>query len=207
MVLRAEQPRDLAPRLRSLADIGLRHVEIAWGPHPHWVAQCLELRQAFPELCFGAASVCNLPALRMVREAGLSFAMAPVLSPELWQEACRVGLALVPGVFSPSEVHQAQNLGCPAVKLFPASRLGPGYWGQLRPPLGNLPFCIAAGGLGPADVGDWLASGVDAVALGGRLEDPGALERLRALVTQLRGSAAAAASASSASPLPYQRLH
>jgi 2-dehydro-3-deoxyphosphogluconate aldolase/(4S)-4-hydroxy-2-oxoglutarate aldolase len=56
------------------------------------------------------------------------------------------------------------------VKLFPAATVGPGYWRRLAAPLGeSLPFCIAAGGLGPADVMTWLEAGVDAVALGSSL--------------------------------------
>ncbi|SBO43622.1 2-dehydro-3-deoxyphosphogluconate aldolase [Cyanobium sp. NIES-981] len=204
MVLRAEQPLELVPRLTALAALGLRHVEIAWQNHPRWVAQCLELRHVFPQLRLGAASVCSLPALQMVQEAGLSFAMSPVLSPELWCEARRSGLALVPGVYTPSEVQQARALGCPAVKLFPASALGPHYWRQLRAPLGDLPFCIAAGGLRPADVLPWLDAGVEAVALGGGLDGPGGVECLRSLLGRLPPSPPA--SAPPGSPL-HQRLH
>jgi 2-dehydro-3-deoxyphosphogluconate aldolase/(4S)-4-hydroxy-2-oxoglutarate aldolase len=58
------------------------------------------------------------------------------------------------------------------VKLFPAVSVGIDHWRRLREPLGTpLPFCIAAGGLGPADVASWLAAGVDAVALGSALGD------------------------------------
>lgn len=203
VVLRAEQPLELVPRLKALAVMGLRHVEIAWQSHPRWVVQCLELQQAFPEIRFGAASVCSLPALRMVLQARLAFAMSPVLSAELWQEACRLGVALVPGVFTPSEVQLARALGCPAVKLFPASSLGPHYWGQLRAPLGDLPFCIASGGLAPEDVSTWLAAGVEAVALGGRLDRPEGLTDLRAVLGQLARPATSARPDSS----PHQRLH
>jgi len=73
-------------------------------------------------------------------------------------------------VMSPTEVCQARALGCRLVKLFPAATVGPGYWRRLAAPLGeSLPFCIAAGGLGPADVMTWLEAGVDAVALGSSL--------------------------------------
>jgi 2-dehydro-3-deoxyphosphogluconate aldolase/(4S)-4-hydroxy-2-oxoglutarate aldolase len=47
-----------------------------------------------------------------------------------------------------------------------------------------LPFCIAAGGLRPADLSAWFASGVEAVALGSTLFDeqdllpPGHAEQL-----------------------------
>jgi 2-dehydro-3-deoxyphosphogluconate aldolase/(4S)-4-hydroxy-2-oxoglutarate aldolase len=68
----------------------------------------------------------------------------------------------------------AVRAGAAAVKLFPASALGPGYWRSLAGPLGPLPFCIAAGGLRADDVPAWLAAGVDAVALGNSLFVDGA---------------------------------
>jgi len=170
VVLRAEQPLALRSTLARLDDLGVRHVEIAWSPqHANWSAQCRELVAAFPALCFGAASVCTSEALQAVADAGLSFAVSPVLQPGLLRQAAQLGLTLVPGVFSPSEVSAAMALGCAMVKLFPAASLGPAYWRRLAGPLGPLPFCIAAGGLGPADLPLWLASGVDAVAIGGEL--------------------------------------
>ena len=172
VVLRAEQPLALRPALARLDGLGVRHVEIAWSPHHfNWSAQCRQLAAEFPALCIGAASVCSIAALQAVADAGLSFAVSPVLQPALLRHAAQLGLTLVPGVFSPSEVSAAMALGCAMVKLFPATSLGPSYWRRLAGPLGPLPFCIAAGGLGPADLPVWLASGVDAVALGGELSD------------------------------------
>jgi len=169
VVLRADQPRDLCGSLERLFDAGVRHVEIAWSEHPHWSSQCASLIEQFPDLCFGAASIVSTQALDAVAEAGLSFAVSPVLDSDLLHQADRLGIMLVPGVFSPSEVHHARRLGCAMVKLFPAAVVGCGYWQRLRSPLGKLPFCIAAGGLGAHELDAWLASGVDAVALGGSL--------------------------------------
>jgi 2-dehydro-3-deoxyphosphogluconate aldolase/(4S)-4-hydroxy-2-oxoglutarate aldolase len=180
VVLRADRPLDLQPSLKRLADLGVRHVEIAWSPrNPDWAAQCRQLVMDFPGLQVGAASVCTAAALEDVAQAGLGFAVSPVLEPAMLRRAAHLGLTLVPGVFSPSEVWQAIALGCPMVKLFPAVSLGPAYWRRLAGPLGPLPFCIAAGGLGPGDLPTWLDAGVDAVALGGELASDEAWTALR----------------------------
>lgn len=113
--------------------------------------------------------------------AGCRYAVSPVLDAKLQHQAAALDLVLVPGVMTPSEVHGARRLGCRLVKLFPAVSVGRHHWRRLRQPLGApLPFCIAAGGLSPADVLPWLAAGVDAVALGSglstaldALEEPG----------------------------------
>ena len=108
-------------------------------------------------------------ALNDLSRLDLSYAMAPCWCPELVERARALGVLLVPGVFSPSEVHQAMRFGCRVVKLFPAANLGPGYWGRLQAPLGPLPFVIAAGGLEVSDIPVWLEAGHGAVALGRRV--------------------------------------
>ncbi len=170
-----------------------------------WSQGCLSLAAAFPALRLGAASVKAPAQLEAVAAGGLAYAVSPIFDPGLLQRARQLGLTLVPGVQSPTELHQAQNWGCGIVKLFPARPLGPTYWASLAGPLGPLPFCIAAGGLACADVLPWLEQGVDAVALGGRLfpaapgpgkepgassleGDPGHLDpQLAGLVRQLAG--------------------
>ena len=156
--------------------MGLVHVELAVEASRAWSEDLSDLASEFPALRLGAASVTCLDHLEAVAAAGLAYAVSPILDPELLNRARQLGLTLVPGVQSPTEVHQAQKWGCGIVKLFPARPLGPSYWGSLAGPLGPLPFCIAAGGLACADVLPWLEQGVDAVALGGRLfaQAPGA---------------------------------
>lgn len=178
VVLRAVEPLALSAALARLVAIGVRHVEIAWSDHRHWPAQCSALIERFPGVWFGAASIVSSQALRAVAESSLSFAVSPVLDPDLLEQAARLGITLVPGVLTPSEVHHARRLGCSMVKLFPASAVGSGYWQRLHAPLGALPFCIAAGGLAADDVDEWLAAGVDAVALGASLVGDQAWSRL-----------------------------
>lgn len=172
MVLRPATPLAAVEQLRQLRSLGVRHVEIAWQPQPGWVEEMAALVAGFPELELGAASVCEVLGVAAAAAAGCRYAVSPVLDPELLAAATERALLLVPGVMTASEVHRARGLGCRLVKLFPAVSVGIGHWRRLREPLGEpLPFCIAAGGLGPAEVAPWLAAGVDAVALGSGLGD------------------------------------
>ena len=189
MVLRAYDLLELLPCLERLQELGVQHVELAWSSHPRWVDQAIELRQRFAHLRLGAASVVDLAGLKAAAAAGLGYAVSPVLDRDLIEAAMALRLQFVPGVMSPSEVHLARLWGCSIVKLFPAAALGRSYWQRLAAPLAGadgLPFCIAAGGLGPADVEPWLAAGVDAVALGGSLVNPAEWEALARLVERLR---------------------
>ncbi len=174
-VLRPASPLGAISAIEVLQNAGLRHIEIAWNDSPRWSRECLHLQHRFPDLLLGAASICTAGALEGVAEAGFRFAVSPILDSALLERAAALGITLVPGVLTPSEVHRAHQLGCSIVKLFPAASMGTGYWRQLAGPLGPLPFCIAAGGLAPADLPGWLAAGVDAVALGTSLFQPPAL--------------------------------
>ena len=185
VVLRPSKPLQAIAGLERLHQLGVQHVEIAWQPAPGWAAQMAELVRLFPDLALGVASVCEPRALQEAAEAGCRYAVSPVLEPALLAAAAVHDLVLVPGVMTPSEVHSARRLGCPLVKLFPAVSVGIHHWRRLREPLGApLPFCIAAGGLGLADVRPWLAAGVDAVALGSGLADPAVAEGLAALLAE-----------------------
>ena len=204
-VLRPRTVQQAHRQLEKLQAVGLVHVELAVEASRTWSEGCLSLAAAFPALHLGAASVTTPEQLEAGAAGGLAYAVSPIFDPQLLQRAGQLGLTLVPGVHSPTEVHQAQRLGCPIVKLFPARPLGPTYWASLAGPLGPLPFCIAAGGLACADVLPWLQQGVDAVALGGRLfvaplapgQEPGAAPldqdpehldpQLAGLVRQLAG--------------------
>ena len=194
LVIRPE-PDDLSPSgsdsalLKQVQDLyaaGLRHLEVAWLHQPGWMPFMQRLQHDCPGLNLGAASVTSSEALTALSRLHLRYAMAPCWCPELVEQARGLGVLLVPGVFSPTEVHQASRLGCRVVKLFPAANLGPAYWGRLRAPLGPLPFVIAAGGLEVRDIPVWLEAGHGAVALGRRVV--GSPQAFEALLDWLRRS-------------------
>ena len=168
-VLRPGSPAQAQRQIDAVAAAGFHHVELAWSEERWWLELLQALPNRWPDLRFGVAGVRFAEQLVVAHRQGLRFAMSPISCPLMWEQADALDLTLVPGVFSPTEVHRAGARG--AVKLFPAASLGPSYWRQLRGPMAPLPFCIAAGGLRPADLSAWFASGVDAVALGSTLFD------------------------------------
>jgi len=80
---------------------------------------------------------------------------------------------------SPTEIVLATRLGAPAVKLFPAARLGSAYVRDLRGPLPDLRL-IATGGVFAGNAAEFLEAGCIAVAAGGALAtgDPDAARAL-----------------------------
>ncbi|WP_269078368.1 beta/alpha barrel domain-containing protein [Leifsonia xyli] len=60
---------------------------------------------------------------------------------------------------------RAVELGAAAVKVFPASLIGPGYLKDLRGPFPSIPF-VPSGGLDAGNAGAWIAAGALAATAG-----------------------------------------
>ena len=172
-VLAVLRPRDADQaerQIAAVAAVGLRHIEISWSAQAWWAPFVGSLSACWPGIRFGVAGLCHPNQIEPLVQLGIGFAMSPIGCSTMLERANALGITLVPGVFSPTEVWRfSGDAGPGLVKLFPAAVLGPAYWRQLRNPLADLPFCIAAGGLSPADITPWLAAGVQAVALGSSL--------------------------------------
>jgi 2-dehydro-3-deoxyphosphogluconate aldolase/(4S)-4-hydroxy-2-oxoglutarate aldolase len=82
--------------------------------------------------------------------------------------AADLGVAMIPGVHTPTEMLRAHEDGAPLLKLFPAPAGGPSY---LRSVLGPLPFLkiVPTNGVDESNIAAWLAAGAWAVGLVGPL--------------------------------------
>jgi 2-dehydro-3-deoxyphosphogluconate aldolase/(4S)-4-hydroxy-2-oxoglutarate aldolase len=72
---------------------------------------------------------------------------------------------VIAGCLTPTEIMAALSAGAHAVKLFPASAVGPGYVKALRGPFPGLKV-IPTGGIRPDDVDRWIEAGAIAVGIG-----------------------------------------
>lgn len=116
----------------------------------------------------GAGTITEAQHAHLAVDAGAQFLVSPGFEPELWDTMASTGLPALPGVLTPSEVLRALRAGATAVKLFPASVVGPGYLAALRGPFPGVTF-VPTGGLTAASMTAWLEAGALAVGLGGAL--------------------------------------
>lgn len=82
------------------------------------------LRDSRPDLVIGAGTVKNSQQLAQVLAAGAQFVVSPGTDGTMIEQANNQGVALVPGVMTPSDIMTAENLGLNTVKLFPAGLAG-----------------------------------------------------------------------------------
>jgi 2-dehydro-3-deoxyphosphogluconate aldolase/(4S)-4-hydroxy-2-oxoglutarate aldolase len=141
------------------------------------------------EFVVGAGTVLSVNAARRAVDAGATFLVSPHTDPAIVEWASSHGVPVLPGAFTATEVLAAWTAGASAVKLFPASVLGPAGLRELRGPLPDIPF-IPTGGVRAETVADFVAAGAVAIGAGSWLVGDGGAtgigERGRQLVEAVR---------------------
>jgi 2-dehydro-3-deoxyphosphogluconate aldolase/(4S)-4-hydroxy-2-oxoglutarate aldolase len=116
-------------------------------------------------LSIGAGTVLSVPAARRALAAGASFLVAPHLDVEVVGWAVGRGAPMLPGAATPTEVLAAWRAGAAAVKVFPASSLGPSFLRELRGPFPDIPL-QPTGGITVDAAGEFVRAGAIAVGMG-----------------------------------------
>ena len=117
------------------------------------------------EMTIGAGTVLSIEAARRALDAGATFLVMPHTDPALVRWAATEGTPAFPGAATPSEILAAWRAGAAAVKLFPASVVGPGFLREFRGPFPDIPL-VPTGGVTAETAGDYIRVGAIAVGLG-----------------------------------------
>jgi 2-dehydro-3-deoxyphosphogluconate aldolase/(4S)-4-hydroxy-2-oxoglutarate aldolase len=153
-----ELPRaeDAVPLAGALIAGGLSCVEITLRT-PGAVEGIRAIRAAYPEILLGAGTVLSEVQLETAIAAGADFAVAPGTNRAVVEASLGLGLPILPGVSTPSEVEAAMGLGLRALKLFPAELLGgAAFVRALCGPYRDVEF-VPTGSITPATLPGYLA--------------------------------------------------
>ena len=145
-------------------------------------------------LLVGAGTVITLEQVSMTYNAGGHYLVTPTTQPEIIRAGKALGLGLYPGAFTPSEILAAYEAGANAVKVFPASCLGPGYIKAIRAPLSHIPL-MAVGGVNEKNAADFMKAGCVGLGVGGNLVNKewirnGEWEKITALAKEFKKAVA-----------------
>jgi 2-dehydro-3-deoxyphosphogluconate aldolase / (4S)-4-hydroxy-2-oxoglutarate aldolase len=130
------------------------------------------------QLLVGAGTVLDAGSARRAVEAGARFLVTPHLDGAVIRTAVALGIPVFPGAFSPTEIVAAWGAGATAVKLFPASAVGPAFVRELSGPFREIPL-VPTGGVTIESAAAFVAAGAVACGLGGALigeGDPALIE-------------------------------
>lgn len=126
----------------------------------------------------GAGTVLDTETARAAILAGARFLVAPTLNLDVIALAHRYDVAILPGVFTPTEMLTAWEAGADLLKVFPATALGPQYFKDVLAPLPYLRM-VPTGGVSLQNCGDFIKAGAVAVAVGSNLVDKKAVKEGR----------------------------
>ncbi|MFK3678560.1 bifunctional 4-hydroxy-2-oxoglutarate aldolase/2-dehydro-3-deoxy-phosphogluconate aldolase [Microbacterium sp. NPDC090218] len=152
---------------RTLIDEGILTLEIALTLRDAEEAIAQVVADAPAEALVGAGTVLDQDDVERAVAAGAQFMVTPTLSRSV-EYAVRQGIGVLPGVYTPTEIQRGHDLGSAAVKLFPASALGPGFIRAVRDPFPEARI-IPVGGVSVETVGAYLAAGAFGIGVGGPL--------------------------------------
>jgi 2-dehydro-3-deoxyphosphogluconate aldolase/(4S)-4-hydroxy-2-oxoglutarate aldolase len=141
---------------RALLAGGIRMLEVTLRT-PVALA-CIEaIAKEVPEAVVGAGTVRSAADAQAAAMAGARFAVSPGYTHAVGQSCRDLGLALLPGVATGSEILMAQEDGYTALKFFPAMQAGGApmlkAW---QGPFNDVRFC-PTGGISTANAGEFLA--------------------------------------------------
>ncbi len=166
-VIRAASAEAAVEAARALLKGGLVGIEITFST-PQAEKAIVTLREAHHDALVGAGTVLDASMLEAACSAGAQFLVSPHFDASLMSLARQRGVPLLPGAFTPTEIHTAFRAGAPAIKLFPAAALGPSYLKAIRGPLPHIPL-MPTGGITADNLHEWLDAGALAVGAGGSL--------------------------------------
>ena len=144
------------PMARALLAGGIRMLEITLRT-PQALA-CMEaIANEVEGAVVGAGTVRSPADAAAAVKAGARFAVSPGFTPAVGQACKDLGLPLLPGVASGSEIMMAQEEGYTQLKFFPAMQAGgPAMLKAWSGPFFDVKFCTT-GGVTQANAADFLS--------------------------------------------------
>ncbi|WP_431278954.1 bifunctional 4-hydroxy-2-oxoglutarate aldolase/2-dehydro-3-deoxy-phosphogluconate aldolase [Leifsonia poae] len=181
-VVRAPRVDDPGALCAALVAGGIRAVEFTFTtPGVEEIVKAAVAAQDAPGnqdasgAIIGVGTVTSVAQAESAIAAGARFLVTPGLHEGVAAVARGAGIPFLLGALSPTEVMRAVEWGSAAVKIFPASLVGPGYLSDLRGPLPDVLF-VPSGGLHAGNAGEWMRAGALAVTAGSSVVSATAIE-------------------------------
>ena len=148
--------QDAVPLAEALVAGGVRVLEITLRTPV--ALDCMRaIARAVPQAIVGAGTIRSADDARAALDAGCTFGVSPGYTAEVGRTCREIGLPLLPGVATASEVMAAQADGLNFLKFFPATAAGGiPMLKALAGPFTDVVFC-PTGGITPETAPQFLA--------------------------------------------------
>ncbi len=196
-ILRGVKPEEAETIASVVVEAGFGAVEVPLNsPDPLTSIETIA-RKWGDRIVVGAGTVLAPEAVDRASGAGARLIVAPNADDYVIERAVKLGLAVLPGVATPTEAFRALELGASGLKLFPAEAMPPEIVKAWRSVLPKEIQLFPVGGITPERISPYRRAGADGFGVGGALYKPGAsaaeVERAaRAFVAAWRAAGEAA---------------
>jgi 2-dehydro-3-deoxyphosphogluconate aldolase / (4S)-4-hydroxy-2-oxoglutarate aldolase len=149
---------------RSVSAGGIRLIEVTWdSAEPTRLIETL--RTELPGCIIGTGTILTLDQLQDAIACGAQFAFSPYCNPAVIEAANLVGIPIIPGALTPTEILTAWQAGADSIKVFPISAMGnASYIKSLRDPLKGIPL-IPTGGVTIENAPELIQAGAIGVGI------------------------------------------
>lgn len=155
-VIVIEDAKDAVPMAAALLEGGMRLLEVTLRSAAALPA-IEAMARALPEAIVGAGTVLNRVDAANARAAGAAFAVSPGYTRELGVACAELGMPLLPGAATATEVMTALDDGYDFLKFFPAEASGGiAMLKALGGPFPGVAFC-PTGGVSSGNLDDYLS--------------------------------------------------
>jgi Entner-Doudoroff aldolase len=159
-ILRTSIPDAAGPAMEAALRAGFRVVEFTLT-----TPGALDLIAEFSQregIVVGAGTVLTPDEAKAAVDAGARFLVSPVVDEGVIGTAVKLGVAVMPGTHTPTEMLRAYNAGAQLQKLFPAPGIGADY---VHACLGPMPFLriVPTSGVDETNAAAYLEAGAFAV--------------------------------------------
>ena len=155
-VIKIEDAANAVPLAKALIDGGLPAAEITFRTAA--AADAIKaVTTQFPDMVVGAGTVLTTEQADAAKAAGAQFIVSPGLNPKVVQHCIDIGIPVIPGTSSPSDIEKALEMGLTTVKFFPAEAAGGlPMLKAMAAPYGNVKF-MPTGGLNENNILSYLS--------------------------------------------------
>ncbi|MCL2054640.1 MAG: bifunctional 4-hydroxy-2-oxoglutarate aldolase/2-dehydro-3-deoxy-phosphogluconate aldolase [Oscillospiraceae bacterium] len=147
---------DALPLAKALCDGGLPCAEITFRTQAAEESMRL-IAAEYPQMLIGAGTILTPEQADKAKAAGAKFIVSPGLNPRVVEHCRSIGVPMIPGCMTPSDIERAIELGLSTVKFFPAEAAGGlKMLKALSAPYPNIEF-MPTGGITDKNITEYLS--------------------------------------------------
>lgn len=154
-VIKLERMEEAVPLARSLLAGGIPVAEVTFRTSAA-AEGIAAIRREVPQMLVGAGTVLTTDQANAAIQAGAQFVVSPGSNGKIIDRVLAAGVAMIPGVATPSEIEAAMERGLNVLKFFPAEALGGiAMLKSLSGPYSQIKF-VPTGGISANNMKDYL---------------------------------------------------